>query len=276
MTRRRCGSSRLRHCERTGRPRHPGAVASERTRGAAHCSPGGADERRYCTNVARATALPSCIRSHSALCTRLPSRTTRTSTVVSTRRAALNRSTVRRVGMKSVEPQWFSRVRAANPTTAGPFRWSSPQWLFAKRVGMNAAVLGYREMRHFRCHLRILAHRASVLAIRTRQGRLALTAHTACRPVPCGTDDDVDKACRPAALGEGLGLLVESSRGWQPPARRPGSGARAPGTARPVGGTRRTSRRPVSMSDQWCTVASDQATVAVPSGSGRSSAVPAR
>ena len=48
------------------------------------------------------------------------------------------------------------------------------------------AVLGYREMRDFRCHLRILAHRASVLAIRARHGRLALTVHTACRPVPCG------------------------------------------------------------------------------------------
>jgi hypothetical protein len=60
--------------------------------------------------------------SHSLLRMRRPSRSTRTLVVVGTPRAALNKSTVSRAGMKSGDPQSCSSTQAANPTIDGPLR----------------------------------------------------------------------------------------------------------------------------------------------------------
>ena len=64
-------------------------------------------------------------------------------------------------------------------------------------------------------------------------------------------------------------VACSSVQPWLPCPRAPGCTLRSMATRRPPGrSTRRTSRSPASMSDQWCTVAIDHTTEAEPSERG--------
>ena len=82
-------------------PTPPNSGGQLKSSADAHSSPRGASERRYATIVARTTVTPSWMISHSELRTRRPSLIRVDVVVVGTPRAALNRSTVSRVGMNS-------------------------------------------------------------------------------------------------------------------------------------------------------------------------------